>query len=100
MKGTAVLSSRRRASGLVSRRRETPEGVRYSTVELPASVLWGVTTAARLEARLRAFERGLATASTRARALSLLAQGWKPLAVAAELGLATRTVQRYRRCAK
>jgi DNA-binding NarL/FixJ family response regulator len=91
------LETRRTPDGLRRRRYSTADGARtFSTVEVPASVLYGITSRARLRERLKAWSRRQEALDKRERALQLVDAGWKPVAVAHELGLAVRTIERWR----
>lgn len=87
----------RQRNGLKWRRYRTEDGRTVTTFELPTSVLRGITTAARLNARLETWRRGEAQRTRRAAVLKRLAQGVKPAAVAHEFGLSDREVQRIRK---
>ena len=87
----------RQRNGMKWRRYRTPDGRTLTTYELPATVLSGVTTMARLRARLEMFEKGEAMRARRQLVLQRIGEGVKPLAIADELGMSTREVQRVRR---
>lgn len=89
-----VIETRIDPEGLIRRRREDGY-VRYTTVEIPIEVYRGVKT--RIHERLEKWRRRIAVDTVRARGLVLLADGWKPEAVANELNVATATVQKWRR---
>lgn len=90
----------RRRNGMKWRRYRAPDGHTFTTYELPSAVLLGVTTLARIAKRLEQWHRGQAAAARRAQAEAMLAEGVKPVAIAHELGLSPRTVERYRREAR
>lgn len=95
MAGTRrILETRVDSEGLIRRRRED-DSVRYTTIEIPIEVYRGVRT--RIHQRLQSWRRRMAVDAVRARGLALLADGWKPEAVAHELNVQTRSVHRWRR---
>ena len=91
------LETRRRPDGLKVRRYRTDEGVTVRTIEIPVEVLRAVIRADRFDARVAAHKRAIETKTKRERALTMLRAGVKPVAIANDLGLTDRTVQRYRR---
>lgn len=86
----------RRKDGMKWRRYRTTDGRIVTTYELPTQVLRGVTTMTRLRERLAKYESGQKSEARRARAKALLAAGWKAVAVANELGVQTRSIERLR----
>lgn len=86
----------RQRNGLKYRRYELDDGRRFTTVELPVSVLRGAAPAPKLKARLDAWQRGEAQRARRKVVLERLAEGVKPAAIAHEVGLSDREVQRIR----
>lgn len=90
------LETRRTKEGLRRRRYRTDDNRTFWTVEVPDSVLCHVTSQPRLRAALEAWKRAQATAARRVRVEALLAQDWKPLAVAEEVGMAVRSIQQIR----
>lgn len=86
----------RRRDGMKWRRYRTADDRIVTTYELPTEVLLGVTTMKRVHARLEAYKRGQARAERRAQAQALLRKGWKPVAVANEVGMTTRNVEMMR----
>ncbi len=91
------LETRRRPDGLKVRRYRTDEGVTVRTIELPMEVFRSIVRSEKLEARVAAHKRAIETKTKRERALTMLRAGVKPVAIANDLGLTDRTVQRYRR---
>lgn len=87
----------RRSGWRVRRRYRTAQGATFWTVEVPEPVFLGALRRDALARREASFARALATQETRAQAEALLRQGWKPIAVAAQMDLHVRTVERYRR---
>lgn len=81
--------------GLRQRRYLTEIGDEVVTVEIPIQVYR--TMQARLSQRLEAYERNRDRLRLRHRIQSLLAQQWKPLAIAHELGISVSTVRRVYR---
>ncbi len=97
MSPSRVLSTRTKHDGfLVERRREclADPAHRFTSFELPEQVVNGV--GARLFARLGQTISGAEKRRAAGRVRELLAQGWKPEAVAAETGYTTRAVQKIR----
>jgi hypothetical protein len=95
--GAKCLETRTAADGLVRRRYRSPEGVVIWTVEMPAQVWKGCVSETRLATRLDKWRRGLERTSRRAEGLRLLAEGWKPVAVANHLGVSVGAAERWRR---
>lgn len=91
------LETRRRPDGLKVRRYRTDEGVTVRTIELPMEVFRSIVRSGKLDARVAAHKRAIETKTKRERALTMLRAGVKPVAIANDLGLTDRTVQRYRR---
>ena len=89
------LSTRRTPDGFKRRRYEDSNGVRFTTIEVPMPVWKGVASGPRVAARLVKWLHGREMAGRRARALALHAAGWKPEAIANEVGVTTRSVQRW-----
>lgn len=90
------LSTRRTSDGLRRRRYEQPDGTRFSTVEVPATVWNALNQQGRFSDRMAQFQRVVQRNSLRGRALVLLHSGWKPLAVAHDISVPVRTVQRWK----
>lgn len=95
-----VLDTREIAPGVRRRRYERADGTRYTTIEVPATVLRGVASAKRVEEALATWHRGEAAralaASRKARAWALLREGVKPAAIAHELGVSDARVRQWR----
>lgn len=85
----------RRKQGLKWRRYRDDDGLTHTTYEIPTQV-WNAM-AKRARARLEAYERGVAQRRVQAKALVLLQDGWKPEAVAHELKISVRVVQKLRK---
>lgn len=95
---TRCLETRRR-QGMKWRRYKTPEGVTFTTFEVPAQVV-GLLGVARLKEELERAERTLERKTRNHRALALLARGWKTTAVAHEVGLCDSQVRRIKQHSK
>lgn len=89
----------RARNGMRWRRYRTAEGAIVTTYEVPVAVL-GELGAARLREALQRAEREITRRKRNARALTLLAAGWKPLAVGQEVGLCEAQVRRLRQKVK
>jgi hypothetical protein len=83
--------------GLKWRRYRTPEGVVYTTYEIPTEIFHSVVPTGMYESRVQSWNRGQQRKEKRALAERLLQEGWKPLAIANEVGLVERTVTKYRK---
>ena len=81
------------------RRYRTNDGLRVTTLEVPESVV-GEIGAQALKTALERAERKFARRQRNQRALTLLQQGWKPAAVALELGLSESQVRKIRQKGK
>lgn len=92
---TRCLETRRTPEGFKRRRYETDEGLRFSTIEVPLVVWKGLVGRRRVAARTEQWRRGQDMAARKARGLQLHAEGWKPEAIASEIRVTTRTVQRW-----
>ena len=86
----------RKRDGMKWRRYRTPDGRIVTTYELPCAVLRGAAPSSRLKKRLSQWENGQRLEARRAKARELLDAGWKPVAVANEIGVTTRSVERMR----
>lgn len=93
------LSTRRTPEGLKRRRYEQPDGTRHTTIEVPVTVWNALNRQGRAADRLRQFTRVCARQSLRQAVVGRTLAGWKPLAVAHDLGVPLRTVQRWGRAA-
>ena len=89
----------RQRNGMKWRRYRTAEGVIVTTYEVPCEVVRCLGQA-RVQAELERAARQRERASRNARALALLADGWKPLAVGDEVGLCESQVRRLRQKAQ
>lgn len=90
------LETRRTPEGF-RRRRYEQDGVRFTTIEVPLEVWRGAVRHDQVARRLAGRERALKAQATKQRALQLLSEGWKPAAVAHEVGVTERAVQRWKR---
>lgn len=90
-----VLETRRR-DGMKWRRYRTDDGRTITTYELPAPVLRSIAPQWKVQERLAAWERGEKTRARRALIVQRIAEGVKPLAIAAEVGMTDRAVQRIK----
>lgn len=86
----------RSKNGLRWRRYRTDDGRIVTTYEMPTQVLLSVTTMKRVAARLEAFKRGQARAELRQKVRERLAAGWKPVAIANELPMSVRNIEKIR----
>ena len=75
------------------RRYRAPEGYTVTTYELPTEVVRRLCLT-RVQQELERFERKQARLARQARALALIAEGWKHAAVALEVGLSESQVYR------
>ena len=87
----------RAREGLRWRRYRTDDGRIVTTLEVPEQVFRATVRKDRLQERLEGWRREQERAALQARGLALLAEGWKPLAVAHELKVDVRTAQRWQR---
>lgn len=98
---TRVLETREVVPGVRRRRYERADGTRYTTIEVPATVLRGVSSARQVEEALAAWHRGEAfralVAQRRARIEELLREGVKPTAIAHEVGVTEQRVRQVRK---
>jgi DNA-directed RNA polymerase specialized sigma subunit len=81
------------------RRYRTAEGVIVTTYEVPCTVLQTLGDS-RLKSELQRAARQHERDARNARARTLLAAGWKPIAVGAEVGLSESQVRRLRQRAR
>ncbi len=88
-----VLETRRK-DGMKWRRYRTADGRTVTTYEVPAPVLRGIVPASRLRARLAQWENGEKLRTRHTLMCKRIAEGVKPEAIAYELGLTARSVQR------
>lgn len=98
---TRVLETRTLAPGMKRRRYERADGSRYNTVEVPLTVLRGVSSARQVEDALAAWHRGeearTLARQRQVRAEALLREGVKPTAIAHELGVSDARVRQWRK---
>lgn len=94
------LETRRTPEGFRRRRYQRDDGVRFSTIEVPAELWKFLNNPGRGRNRLAEILRERDREARRITGRALLAQGWKPLAVANQLGLTERTVQQWAKKAK
>lgn len=94
------LETRRTPEGFKRRRYVTPEGVRFSTIEVPLPVWNAINKQGHAHDRAKQWARARARDALRMRAIEHLRQGWKAIASAHELGVPVRTVERWRKNAK
>lgn len=87
---TRVLSTRDDA-----RRRQCSAGCRFNTTEVPQTVLRAIGRRVLAEAAA-AMVRGAKRRQRRAQVEQLLAQGWKPAAIAHHVGLTETRVRQIR----
>lgn len=90
------LETRKQPDGTTRRRYRDDAGLIHHTVEAPREV-WRALPQSVLQQRLASRRAAVARLALKARGLQLLADGWKPEAVANELGVTTRAVQRWKR---
>lgn len=72
-----------------------PGGLITETIEVPLVVWRHVNTQGRGSNRIEAFRRTIERRRMKHCAVELVRAGWKPLAVAHEIGIPVRTVQRW-----
>lgn len=96
-----VLETRTLGPGVKRRRYERSDGSRYTTVEVPLTVLRSLGGAKRLEETVAAWHRGeqsrAVSKTRRARIETLLRQGVKPTAIAHEVGVSEQRVRQIRK---
>lgn len=86
----------RTREGLTFRRYRDDTGLIQRTVEVPLEVWNSINKQGRARNRLLEHERRVERDGRRAAGLCLLQEGWKVTAVAEELGVGRRTVQRWK----
>lgn len=91
------LETRRRPDGLKVRRYRTDDGVTVRTIEIPIEVFRGLVPRDRLAARLAGRMAEVERQTKKQRALTMLRDGVKPVAIANDLGVTEKTVYKYRR---
>ncbi len=77
------------------RRRYDNNGLRFSTIEVPIEVWRGINGQGSARNRAEANARAKARESIRAHALRLSMEGWRTIAIASELQMPLRSVQRW-----
>lgn len=83
--------------GLKWRRYRTPDGAVYTTYEIPTEVFHGIIPTGMYESRVQSWNRERQRKEKRAIVERLLREGWKPLAIASEVGVVERTVTKVRK---
>lgn len=89
------LATRTTPDGLKRRRYLLDDGRRVSTTELPTAVLATVGMG-KVRAHLAAWRRGETLRARGKRIDVLIAQGWKPAAIAQEIGVSEAAVRQRR----
>jgi hypothetical protein len=95
LSGARCIETRSAEIGLRRRRYELKDGRRLSTVELPHSVLRSIG-AKDVKKAMDTWHRGELQRARTARIDQLLQQGWKPLAIAHEVGVTPQAVRARR----
>jgi len=97
--GARVLSTRSTPYGFKRRRYQLADGRRITTYEVPYAILSHLG-AARLREAVQKWQRGECARSQaharRQRIIALLVQGWKPTAIAHEVGITEQRVRQIR----
>lgn len=97
--GARVLSTRSTPYGFKRRRYQLADGRRITTYEVPYAILSHLG-AARLREAAQKWQRGECARSQaharRQRVIALLAEGWKPIAIAHEVGITEQRVRQIR----
>lgn len=92
-----VLETRTRPDGIKRRRYQAEDGTTMTTYELPATVVRGIGWTA-IERRIALYNRGEEQRrkwdEVRGAICRYMSQGWKPTAVAHELGVTENHVRR------
>lgn len=94
------LEVRETSDGFRRRRYVTDAGVRVSTIEVPLEVWHSINKQGRASDRATEWRRARARDEVKAKALELIRSHWKVVAVAHELKVPVRTIQRWRAAAK
>ena len=89
------LETRATPEGFRRRRYLRDDGVRFSTIEVPLAVWQSINSAGRARDRFAQWSRERSREATRLRAVELVTAGWRRIAVASELGVSVRSVQRW-----
>jgi len=92
-----VLETRLTDEGFKRRRYEADNGHRWSTIEIPLALWKQMNCQGRARNRTLQINRMQKRKSTKAKLLSRLLAGEKPLAISFETGLALRTLQRWKK---
>jgi hypothetical protein len=82
--------------GLKWRRYRTPEGAVYTTYEIPTEMFHSIVPPGMYESRVESWNREQKRKEKWALVEKLLLEGWKPLAIASEVGWTERTVTKVR----
>lgn len=90
-----VLSVRTTPYGFKRRRYQLADGRRITTYEVPYAILSHLG-AARLREAVQKWQRGERIRARRQRIVTLLAEGWKPIAIAHEVGVTEQRVRQIR----
>ena len=89
------LETRVNADGIKRRRYLLDDGRRVSTMELPTTVLIGIGMC-KVREHLAKWRRGEALRARGRQIDALIAQGWKPAAIAHEIGVSEAAVRQHR----
>lgn len=89
------LETRKTPEGFKRRRYQRDDGLRVTTIEVPLSVWNSINRQGRGADRAAQWNRARNREAIRARAVALVREGWKTIAVASELGLAVRSINRW-----
>jgi hypothetical protein len=94
--GMRCLDTRLLAHGVVMRRyRREADGFQFKTVEVPIEVWKGLNSQSWGKDRMGQWLRARERDSIRCKAIKMHSEGWKPLAIASELGVPCRTIHRW-----
>lgn len=91
------LETRITADGFKRRRYRHEDGRTVRTIEVPIEVWSSINKQGSARNRAAAWGRARERDALRVKAQELMRAGWKPLAVSSELGVPTRTLQRWRK---
>lgn len=89
------LETRSTEEGFKRRRYLRADGVRVTTIEVPMSVWKSINRAGRGQDRFAQWTRERKREAVRLRAVALVLEGWRRIAVASELGVSVRSVCRW-----
>ena len=93
-----VLATRKSDEGYKVRRILMDDGkTKDWTIEVPLSVWKGIAVSSRVLARTQGHERAIKRQLTKAKAVEQIGMGIKAAAIANELAVTTRTVERWRK---